>query len=81
MQNAPNPSSGFTVIRYSVPAKTQVTLTLYDMQGRLVRVLVKGTREAGEHSLEVDTRNLGKGMYFYRMSADGFSSSKRLIVE
>jgi hypothetical protein len=80
-QNAPNPSNGFTTIRYSVPVRTRVTLSLYDMQGRLVRVLEKGTRDAGEHSLQLDTRNLGKGMYFYTMNADGFSSSKRLIVE
>jgi hypothetical protein len=80
-QNAPNPSNGFTTIRYSMPVRTRVTLSLYDMQGRLVRVLTQGVKEAGEHSLQLDTRNLGKGMYFYTMSADGFSSSKRLIVE
>jgi hypothetical protein len=80
-QNAPNPSTGFTTIRYSVPVRTQVTLTLYDMQGRLVRVLTQGVKEAGEHKLELDTRNLGKGMYFYKMNADGFSGSRRLIVE
>ena len=37
-QNAPNPSSGRTIIRYTVPVKTHVYLGLYDMQGRQVRV-------------------------------------------
>jgi hypothetical protein len=80
-QNAPNPSTGYTVIKYMVPVKTKLTLVLYDMQGRQVRVLVNGSREAGEHQFELDTRNLGKGMYFYKMESDQFSSAKRLIVE
>jgi hypothetical protein len=80
-QNAPNPSTGYTVIKYMVPVRTKVTLALYDMQGRQVRVLVNGSKEAGEHRFELDTRNLGKGMYFYRMESDQFSSAKRLMVE
>jgi hypothetical protein len=80
-QNAPNPSSGLTYIRYSLPAKSQVSLSLYDMQGRQVKVLVKAVKEAGEYVFELDTRTLAKGIYFYQMQADGFSSSKRLMVE
>ena len=81
LQNAPNPSRGVTVIRYSLPVKSKVNLSLYDIQGRQVRVLVDALKEPGEHRLEVDTRTLGKGVYFYRMQADGFMASKRLVVE
>jgi len=80
-QNAPNPTSGQTTIRFSIPAKANIYLGLYDVQGRIVRILLNETREAGEHEIKLDTRNLGKGLYYYKMSADNFFAAKRLIVE
>jgi hypothetical protein len=80
-QNTPNPASSITSIQYRIPARTQVRLMLYDMQGRLVRVLVDAWKEPGDHQQEIDTRTLGKGVYLYRMQADGFTASKRMVVE
>ena len=81
LQNAPNPSHGLTTIKYSIPEKTEVHLALYDMQGRLVRLLVNESKAAGEHLYNMDTRNLGKGIYFYKIRADNYFAVKRLIVE
>ena len=80
-QNAPNPSTGRTIIRYVVPVKTHVYLGLYDMQGRQVRVMVNEMKAAGVQHFELDTRTLGKGVYYYKMQADGFNGIKRLVVE
>ncbi len=80
-QNAPNPSSGKTIIRYSMPVKTHVSMALYDIQGRQIRVLVNEIKEAGEQRFELDTRPLSKGVYYYKMKADDFFSVKRLVVE
>ena len=80
-QNAPNPASGNTMIRFVLPVKTQVSIVLFDVQGKQVRVLVDDIKDIGEHRLEVDTRNLGKGVYYYKMSAGGFYGVKRLVVE
>jgi hypothetical protein len=80
-QNAPNPASGMAIIRYGVPTRTHIRIVLYDIQGRQVRVLVDATKAPGLHQLEVDTRTLGRGIYVYRMQADGFAASKRMVVE
>jgi hypothetical protein len=80
-QNAPNPSFGKTIIRYSIPAKTHVSMALYDIQGRQIRVMINETKEAGEQRFELDTRPLGKGVYYYKMKAGDFFSVKRLVVE
>ena len=81
LQNAPNPSSGRTTIKYNVPVKAQVSIGLFDIQGRQVRVLVNALKEPGEHSLELDTKLLAKGIYYYKMKADDFLGVKRLVVE
>ncbi len=80
-QSIPNPASGLTTIQYHIPERAHVRIALYDMQGRMVRVLLDASRDPGAHRLEFDTRTLGKGMYFYRMQANAFSASKRMIVE
>ncbi|MCU0381518.1 MAG: DUF4082 domain-containing protein, partial [Chitinophagaceae bacterium] len=80
-QNAPNPSNGWTKIRYSLPKRVKVTIGLYDIQGRLVRLLINDIQEAGDQALELDTRTLTKGVYYYRMQAEGYYGIKRLVVE
>jgi hypothetical protein len=80
-QNSPNPATSITTIAYRIPARTHVRLVLYDLQGRMVRVLVDAWQEPGQHELEVDTRTLSKGVYLYRMQADGFTGSRRMVVE
>ena len=49
--NYPNPFNTQTTIRFGLPESTQVTLVVYDVLGRQVRVLVDGTREAGTHKV------------------------------
>jgi len=80
-QNSPNPSSGKTIIRYSIPEKTYVYMELYDIQGRQIRVLIHELMDPGERRFELDTRFLGKGVYYYKMKAGNFFSVKRLVVE
>jgi hypothetical protein len=80
-QNKPNPASSVTIIHYTVPERTHVRLVLYDLQGRQLRVLVDATQETGNHQISVDTYKLGKGVYIYRMQADGFIASRRMVVE
>jgi len=80
-QNYPNPSHGEAVISYSVPERINVYIALYDMYGRTVQVLANKTTSAGTYTVNLNTDNLAKGEYFYRMQAGTFSSVKKLIVE
>ncbi len=81
LQNsAPNPASGSATIAFSVPEQTHVTIDVFDVLGRRVATLADGQREPGRHDVRLDVGSLSSGTYFYRMSADGFSKTRRLEV-
>jgi hypothetical protein len=80
-QNRPNPFNNSTTITYTVPKQVRVTLTVYDLQGRIVRVIEEGQRKAGKYMLNIDSRNMNKGVYMYRLQAGEFSATKKMILE
>jgi hypothetical protein len=79
-QNYPNPFNPTTVISYQLPAKTIVTLTVYDMLGRLVRTLIEEPQNVGIHSLTFNATSLSSGVYFYKLTAGSFVETKKLIL-
>jgi hypothetical protein len=68
-QNFPNPFNPTTVIRYGLPQKSLVRLTLYNMLGQEVRALVEGERSAGYHEVTLDAAGLSSGVYICRLQA------------
>jgi hypothetical protein len=80
LQNYPNPFNPATEISYMLEKSSNVTLTVYDILGRDVAVLVNGRIEQGEHTLRWDAQNVPSGVYFYRLSAGGFVQTKRMIL-
>jgi hypothetical protein len=79
-QNYPNPFNPSTVINFDIPRDAAVSLELYDMQGKLVRTLVNEFRTAGYHSVTLNASDLPSGSYLYKLSSEGFSTSKRLML-
>lgn len=79
-QNYPNPFNPSTTIEFSVPVTSKVTVTLYDILGNEVMVLLNETKEAGFHSLNVNLHNLSNGVYYYKMTAGSFSQVKKMIL-
>ncbi len=79
-QNYPNPFNPVTKINFDIPVSGLVTLKVYDILGKEVASLVNETREAGYYALDFDAGKLASGVYFYRLSSNGFSSVKRLVV-
>jgi hypothetical protein len=79
-QNYPNPFNPSTKIEFSVPFQTQVTLKVYDVHGSEVRTLVNEVKSAGNHQIQFNASDLASGIYFYKMTAGGFVSSKKLIL-
>ena len=79
-QNFPNPFNPATTINYQLPVSSHVTLTITDMMGRELAVLVNDEQHAGSHQIEWDARNYPSGTYFYRLHAGSFVSVKQMIL-
>jgi hypothetical protein len=79
-QNYPNPFRGETLIPYTIGKTTRVNLSIFDLNGRAMKVLVNGMQDAGSHNLYFYTGSLPAGVYYYRLTADGFSSVKKLVI-
>jgi chitodextrinase len=80
-QNVPNPVHGQTSIQYMLPQAEQVNLSVFDVNGRLVRVLVNGAREAGTYTVPVNMNSLAKGVYYYKIQAGAFVEVKKMVVQ
>jgi uncharacterized delta-60 repeat protein len=79
-QNYPNPCNPATTIEYALPTHARVSLRVYDILGREVRVLVDGEQPAGSHAVRFDAANLSSGVYFYRLQAGTFAASRKFLL-
>jgi pectate lyase len=79
-QNYPNPFNPSTVITYELPGDGPVTLTVYDVLGRAVRLLVNEQQDAGVHEMIFDGNGLAAGVYYYRLQAGSYSGTKALLL-
>jgi len=76
----PNPAHGQTKIRYRINTPGDVKLTLYDVQGKPVKILVNEFKDPGEHEITISLDNVSAGIYLYEIQAGILKDSKRLIV-
>lgn len=79
-QNYPNPFNLSTTIRYGLPARSHVSLTVFNILGQHVAVLQNGEQEAGYHDVKFNAANLSSGVYFYRLQESTFVETKRLLL-
>jgi len=79
-QNYPNPFNPSTQIRFALRASGLARLTVYDVLGREVAVLVNGALPAGAHSVTFDASNLTSGVYMYKLEAGGMVMTKRMTL-
>ena len=80
LQNYPNPFNPSTMIRYSLPNRSQVTLTVFNTLGQQITILQNGEQEAGYHEVQFDGAGLSSGVYFYRIQVGEFVATKRLLL-
>jgi hypothetical protein len=79
-QNYPNPFNPTTTIKYELPNASHVTLSVYDIPGREVSVLVNDRRNARVHEVKFDAAGLASGVYFYRLQAGSYVDTKKLLL-
>ena len=79
-QNYPNPFNPATTISYSLSKAGDMTLKIYDLQGREVASLVDGWVPSGEHRYQWDAGGLASGVYYYHLEADGFVDTRKLVL-
>ena len=81
----PNPFRGSAILTYTLPEKSCVSIKIYDVSGKLVRVLHRGVEEAGVHRIRFDGSNdlgrkLPSGVYFFRLETDRKKITRRALL-
>ena len=79
-QNYPNPFNPSTTIQYSLPMAGHIRLFVYNILGQLVAKLVDANQKAGNHVINFNADNLSSGIYFYRVEANNFQMTKKMIL-
>ena len=79
-QNYPNPFNPSTTISFSVPQGSKVSLKIYNILGQEVANLVDDFRQAGNYSVQFNANKLASGVYFYRLQANDFAQTKKLLL-
>ncbi|MBP7462169.1 MAG: SUMF1/EgtB/PvdO family nonheme iron enzyme [Candidatus Delongbacteria bacterium] len=80
-QNYPNPFNQTTIIQFTLPGETHVSLTIYNILGSSVQNLIdRRLMAAGTHSISYQAKDLESGVYFYRLDTDAFSQVRKMIV-
>jgi predicted esterase len=79
-QNHPNPFNPTTTIKYSTQKESFVTIKIYDILGNEIITLVNERKPAGTYAINFNGSNLPSGIYFYRMQAGNFVSTKKFVL-
>ena len=79
-QNYPNPFNPSTSISFKLPSRVFVSLKVFDLRGKEVATIVNEVLSAGSHTRQWNAVNLSSGVYIYRMQADSFTETKKLVL-
>jgi hypothetical protein len=79
-QNYPNPFNPSTVIKFELPKASHVSLEVFNVLGQKVTTLANGRMDAGTHEIQFDATSQPSGIFFYRLTYDGGSETKKMIL-
>ena len=80
LQNYPNPFNPSTTIKYTIPIRCHVEIQLFDILGREMKTLVNDLKEPGMYEILFNANNLSSGVYFYRIQAGDYTTTKKFIL-
>jgi hypothetical protein len=78
-QNYPNPFNSNTVIKFSIPKKSDVSLKIFDLLGREIKTLISMNVDKGTYEIIVPSNLLSSGIYFYQLKAGNYIHTKKMI--
>lgn len=76
----PNPFNPSTAIEYQVPKTSKVKISVFNLVGEEITVLVNEEKSQGKYTIEFNGTNLPSGVYFYKMQAENFTSTKKFVL-
>lgn len=79
-QNYPNPFNPVTNIKFNIKEKSDVSMKVYNTEGKLIETLVNKILPAGEYEYTFDAVNLNSGVYFVTVQANGFTDTKKMVL-
>jgi hypothetical protein len=79
-QNYPNPFNSSTKFKFEIPAASDVKLTIYDIRGKEISVLVNSRLNPGTYEILWEANNYSSGIYFCRLAANNRSAAKKIIL-
>lgn len=79
-QNFPNPFNPSTIIKYSIPEASKVSLTIFNLLGEAVSTLVNESKSAGNYTVEFNAADLSSGVYLYKLQAGSFVQTHKMIL-
>jgi len=79
-QNYPNPFNSSTIIKYRLFKKSNIKLSVYDVSGKLVKILLNEEQNTGNYSITWSTGNINSGVYFIKLFSDGYTFVKKCIL-
>jgi hypothetical protein len=79
-QNYPNPFNPTTSIKFSIPTNTFVKLTVFDLLGREISVLVNDVKSAGNYIVDFNASDLASGIYYYKIETKDFTEVKKMMI-
>jgi hypothetical protein len=78
--NYPNPFNPVTKIKYSIPEASDVVLSIYDILGREIKVLVNEKKDPGYYQVSFEAGSLASGIYIYRLSTKNYTKSQKMLL-
>jgi len=79
-QNYPNPFNPVTRINFDIPKNGNVSLKIFDIQGKVVKTLINGFRQAGSYSAEFNAGNLSSGVYYYKLESGNYTKVMKMML-
>jgi|GEM_PF-2072357 len=80
LQNYPNPFNPETIIKYEIPQISNVKIEVFDVLGKVIKVLVAEQKTAGRYEIKFDASSLASGIYYYRIKANEFVQTKKMML-